>query len=342
MPPNAAVEAVWGDHATGRILRTLLAPAEWAFRAAVAARNVAYDRGVAPTHASELPAVSIGNVTVGGTGKTPVAAWVAAHLRASGASPAVVLRGYGGDEADVHAVLNPAIPVIVNPDRVAATRDARSRGCDVAVLDDAFQHRRAHRDLDVVLVSADVPWPTHCLPAGPLREPWSAMRRADLVVVTRKAAPVEVARDRAERARRAGATTIVQASLALGPLRSVTAGDAAPIDLVSMGDRRLLAIAGVANPGAFFDQLHAAGARVVGAPFPDHHTFSDADVKDLIRRAGHADLVVCTLKDAVKLRQHWPRSGPTLWYVSQRLELADGEEVMAGALRRVLAARSMR
>ena len=178
MPPNERwLEAAWGDHATGRAVRTLLAPAEWAYRAAIAARNAAYDHGWATSAVLPLPALSIGNISVGGTGKTPVAAWMAERLHTAGETPGIVLRGYGDDEADVHAMLNPSLVVIADADRVAGARAAHSRGCDVLVLDDAFQHRRARRDVDVVLASADVPWTTHCLPAGPLREPWASMQR---------------------------------------------------------------------------------------------------------------------------------------------------------------------
>lgn len=341
MPPNERwLDAAWGDHATGRVVRTVLAPAEWAYRAAIAARNAAYDRGWTPSVGLPLPAVSIGNVSVGGTGKTPVAAWMAQRLRSAGATPGIVLRGYGGDEADVHALLNPSLVVIADADRVAGARAAHARGCDVVVLDDAFQHRRARRDVDVVLASADVPWTTHCLPAGPLREPWSSVRRADLVAITRKAATPDASQELAMRLRRVGARDVVVVDLRLGDLHDAVHDDVAPLPFHQLEGRKVLAIAGVGNPGAFFAQLRAAGAYVNPAPWPDHHAYTMADVAELFRRVPAVERVVCTLKDAVKLRRLWPRSGPTLWYVSQRVELVDGQGAIEGIVRRLLTARS--
>lgn len=340
MPPNEHwLDAAWGDHATGRAIRTLLAPAEWTYRAAIATRNVAYDRGWTASANLPVPALSIGNVSVGGTGKTPVAAWMAQRLRAAGATPGIVLRGYGHDEADVHALLNPSLVVVVDADRVAGARAAHARGCDVVVLDDAFQHRRARRDVDIVLASADVPWTTRCLPAGPLREPWSSVRRADLVAITRKAAARDTAEALATRLRRLGAREVAHVDLRPGDLHDahhVTG----PLALHQLEGRRILAIAGVGNPGAFFAQLRAAGAQVDPAPFPDHHAYSASDVADLLRRVPAVEHAVCTLKDAVKLRGLWPRSGPALWYVSQRVELVDGEGAIEGLVRRLLTARS--
>lgn len=341
MPPNERwLEAAWGDHATGRVVRTLLAPAEWAYRGAVAIRNAAYDREWTPSTPLPLPALSIGNVSVGGTGKTPVAAWVAQRLHDAGAMPGIVLRGYGNDEVDVHALLNPSLVVVADADRVAGARVARARGCDVVVLDDAFQHRRARRDVDMVLASADVPWTTHCLPAGPLREPWSSVQRADVVVVTRKAATMAAAQELADRVRHAGARDVAHVVLGLGDAHDAVDSGTRPMSLHHLAGRRVLAIAGVGNPGAFFGQLRGAGAQVNPAPWPDHHAYTAADVADLLRRVPGVEHVVCTLKDAVKLRRLWPRSAPTLWYVSQRVELVEGEAAMEGVMRRLLAART--
>src|SRR3954470_7648563 len=125
------------------------------FGAVVGARDILYDAGWLPAAATSIPAVSIGNLTVGGTGKTPIAAWVARGLALRGAHPAVILRGYGDDEPLVHARLNPDIPVVTGADRVVTVNEAARRGADIAVLDDAFQHRRVQRMADLVLVSAD-------------------------------------------------------------------------------------------------------------------------------------------------------------------------------------------
>src|SRR5690349_18685175 len=156
MAEATLIERVWfGTDAWARGGRLALAPLEAVYGAAVTLRGKLYDAGILRTRETAIPAVGVGNLSVGGTGKTPFAAWIARALANRGARPAIVLRGYGEDEPLVHRVLNPTIPVIVAADRVRGTVQARSTGADIAVLDDAFQHRRARRRADIVLVSAD-------------------------------------------------------------------------------------------------------------------------------------------------------------------------------------------
>ena len=170
-----------------RAVRSALLPASWVFGAIVARRNARFD--AATLRRAALPSLSVGNLTVGGTGKTPVAAWCVEQLRARGARPAIVMRGVGDDEWRVHGLLNPGTPVIVSADRSDGVFTARARGADCVVLDDAFQHRQAARVADVVLVSADgFSGRAHLLPAGLYREPLTALRRAQAVLVTDKAA----------------------------------------------------------------------------------------------------------------------------------------------------------
>src|SRR5471032_2745808 len=175
--PKGVFGGVWESSAIGaRVVRAALIPFSWVYAATVAARNAAYDRGWLRSHRLALPAISVGNLSVGGTGKTPVSAFIAARLAELGARPAIVMRGYGGDEPLVHARLNPGIPVVVTADRVRGTADARANGRTVVVLDDAFQHRRAKRDADLVLLSADRAGPVRALPAGPWREPLTSLK----------------------------------------------------------------------------------------------------------------------------------------------------------------------
>lgn len=336
-------EFIWyGNGALSGITRTVLQPAEWVFRGVVGLRNAMYDRAMLRVHPSPLPAVSVGNLAVGGTGKTPVSAWLAGRLLEEGGNPALVMRGYGDDEPTVHALLTPAATVVVDADRVAGLRRARAASCDVAVLDDAFQHRRAARQEDVVLVSADR-WrePVHLLPAGPWREPMGSLRRASLVVVTRKAATAGEATALARRlapATRSGASATVR--LSLGALHAAT-GDAAPLPLAALRGQRILAVSGIGDPRAFHAQLREAGADVVSLTYRDHHRYTTAEAAHMAERARDVDRVVCTLKDAVKLRSHWPRGAPPLWYVSLRCEPEDGAEALEGVVRRLLSARHL-
>jgi tetraacyldisaccharide 4'-kinase len=335
------VESVWtGASISARAARGALYPLAAVYGAAVAARRALYDRGVLPSHELALPAVSVGNLTVGGTGKTPVSAWLVAQLVGGGGRPAVVLRDYGGDEALVHAALNPGTRVITGGDRVDAVRRARVSGADVVVLDDAFQHRRARRDADIVLVSADG-WTAsrRLLPAGPWREPLSSLRRASLIMVTRKAAPSTVV-DQILAAAGVVAPDVARASVRLAPAALVDAHAGVTRPLSSLADAQVLGAAGVADPDAFRRQLEALGARVRFHAYPDHYAFTTADAERLARAGARAQVVVCTLKDAVKLAPVWPRGGPDLWYLSQEVILERGRPEAERLIGRLLEARS--
>ncbi len=381
MPEMRGVERLWfSPDPAARIARAALAPLELLYGGAVALRGRLYDAGVLASHETRIPAFSVGNLTVGGTGKTPVSAWLAGELAARGARPAIVLRGYGSDEPLVHRILNPGMAVIASPDRVAGVESAAANGCDIAVLDDAFQHRRSARAADVVLVSTER-WSErrHLIPAGPWREPLSALRRATLAIVTRKSASLEDASRVAERVKLAGggiATAIVH--LALGELRIVPRGmDDVPVSgkpAVHSGEGRraapqeesstgadppgslplsaiegghLLVISAIGDPAAFEGQLAARGAIVESRPFADHHRFTPAEAERLAGAAarsmrGSGDgtpAAVCTLKDAVKLAALWPREAPPLWYVSQQPEVESGRAAIEALIVHALAAR---
>ena len=333
--------AVWEDEGgAARAARLALTPAAAAYGATMALRNELYRRGVLRSVAPPIPVVSIGNLTVGGTGKTPVSAWLADELRARGARPAVVLRGYGGDEPLVHRRLHPTIPVVVSPDRAAGVTRAARLGATVAVLDDAFQHRRLRRDVDVVLVSADADGRTRrLLPAGPWREPMTAVRRASIAIVTRKAAtPADAERTAAAVRSAAPAVPIAVTHLALGGLRRADTDEERP--LAAVAGRRVLAVAAVGDPRAFARQLAATGAVVRTAVFADHYRFGAADAERLAASLADGETAVCTLKDAVKLAAHWPRAAPPLWYVSQRVVVECGQDAIDGAISALLRART--
>lgn len=334
MADTPLVERVWyGGDAGARAARLALAPLELLYRGVVAVRGALYDAGALRAHDTALPAVSVGNVSVGGTGKTPTAAWLAGRLAQLGAKPAIVLRGYGDDEPLVHRRLNPSVPVIVSADRVAGVLRAKAAGADVAVLDDAFQHRRARRAADLVLVSADR-WRAECrlLPAGPFREPLAALRRATMIVVTRKAASDEaVEAVHATIARIAPGVPRVGVRLVLDTL--VRADDAAQRrPLTDLAGAMVTAVLSIADPHAFVRQLESAGAHVRPMIFPDHHEFTDADVARIAGALAPGDRAVCTLKDAVKLAPRWTRLTTPLWYVSQQVMVERG----VGGLERLL------
>jgi len=321
------LESVWtGRGRRARIVRALLAPAEALYRVVVAARGKLYDVGIFHAEDFSVPVLSIGNLSVGGTGKTPVAAWFASRLAAKGVKPGIVLRGYGGDETIVHQRLNAGVPVIAAVDRVRGIREAIAQGVDVVVLDDAFQHRRAARDADVVLVNADA-WSgsPRLLPAGPWREPLRSATRASLVIITRKVASRSTVEDvRRAMANAAPRVPVATAHLAPGDLRSTATGQRLPLHVLQGAD--LTAIAAIAHPESFFKQLTDLGAVVRPHSFSDHHAFTRREARELATLATASDFVVCTLKDAVKLESLWPAEAGSLWYVSQRLKIEDGHE----------------
>ncbi|MGQ0712441.1 MAG: tetraacyldisaccharide 4'-kinase [Gemmatimonadaceae bacterium] len=336
------VERLWWGRGPGvRAARAALAPASLLYRAAMSLRSAAYRAGIRRAHRLALPAVSIGNLTVGGTGKTPVAAWVAKSLAAMDAHPAIVMRGYGDDEPLVHERLNPDVPVVVSGDRIRGVARAATLGADVAVLDDAFQHRRAARDADIVLLSADR-WTSRArlLPAGPWREPLSALRRASMVLVTRKAASPAVAAAVVDLVRhRFPDIPIGIAALTLQELRGASGESTMPLEALS--EARVLAIVAIGDPSAFLRQVAATGATVRAAAFPDHHAYTHAEVARLASVMAAGEVPVCTLKDAVKLAPHWPREAAPLWYVSQSVVIEEGHDALHTLLARVIAARSV-
>jgi tetraacyldisaccharide 4'-kinase len=319
-------DSIWsGRSLRARTARAVLFPAELLYRGIVGLRGTLYDTGIMPVENFSVPVLSVGNLTVGGTGKTPVSAWLARRLADKGAHPAIVLRGYGSDETLVHERLNADVPVIVSSDRSRGIREAIAQGVDVAILDDAYQHRRAARDADVLLVDADA-WTgsTRLLPSGPWREPLASARRASLIIITRKTANSEtIAATRRAVSAAAPGVPFAVALLAPAELHSTSTGQTLPLHVLQGAD--LMAIAAIARPDSFFRQLTELGAIVRPNSFPDHYAFTSADARSLAARAESSDFVVCTLKDAVKLASVWPAEAGSLWYVSQRLKIEDGQ-----------------
>ncbi len=331
------IDRVWGgDEIPDRLARAALSPFEAVFRGVVALRGELYDNSVIKSARSSIPVVSVGNLTVGGTGKTPVTAWLASRLSNMGMIPAIVLRGYGTDEILVHRRLNPEAEVVANADRSVGIAGAASIGATVAVLDDGFQHRSAKRDADIVLVSADS-WngKVRLLPAGPWREPLSSLSRASLVVITRKAADDDSVR-KVSRAVHEVAPSVAQAVVALTLTDLVSVKDSAHrVDLSTLRGKRVLAVSAVGNPVAFVSQLAALGANVKHVSFTDHHAFSSADVARILTEAQRYETVVCTLKDAVKLERLWPADAHPLWYVSQAVHVESGGTAFDSLLARI-------
>lgn len=314
-----------------RLARAGLLPLAGLWRAATALRNLAFDRGVLRVHDLNLPTVAVGNLSVGGSGKTPIASWIARHYQDRGERPGILLRGYGRDEVMVHEHGVPGAIVVADPDRAAGAARAGSLGATVLVLDDAFQRRDVRRDLNLLLVAAEatraVRWP---LPAGPWREPLSSARRADALIVTRK------------RADRTAAAAIRDelAPLIAGPAAIVHLGvrryegmvSRRTLEAAALQGKRVVAASAIADPEAFIAQTKATGAQVQPATWRDHHDFRDEDVAWLARAARKVDHLVLTEKDAVKLRDRWPASIPEPLVAVLDLEWEAGQAEIEAAL----------
>lgn len=303
----------------GAMLSLATAPLEWAYAAEVRRRDRRWsgDPGV---RVDGLSVLSVGNLAVGGTGKTPVAAWMVRVLAEAGARPALLSRGYGDDEVRLHRRWNPGVEVLANADRVAAAEACRRGGAEVAVLDDGFQHRRLARDVDIVLLAAEDVFPGRLLPRGPYREPASALARAHAVVVTHRTAPPEAAAGLARRvAARHPSVPVAVLGLLPGAWLTLSGEPADP------PGGPVLAAAGIARPEAFRRQVAGVvGDEVKLAAFPDHHAFTAADARALRAAAGTRTLVV-TEKDAVKLETHADALG-TVRVLGVRLAWEEGRD----------------
>lgn len=339
-----------------QLYRGALALASLGYAAGVWGRNRAYDLGLLPVHRLSCRVVCIGNLTVGGTGKTPMVITLAKLLADAGSKICILLRGYGrsgtsarvvsdgrglrmgwreaGDEAIHLARRLPGVPVLVGADRVDAGRLAlRQFGPGTILLDDGFQHRRLYRDADLVLLDGTDPFGgERLLPRGLLREPTAGLRRAHAVVVTRSDQAMNL--DLVGRRLREVAPRIPMAWAVHRPRRLVElpSGQEQPPETVQ--GHRVLAVSGIANPQGFHQTLRGLGATLVGTlTFPDHHPFTPEDRARMGReaKAAGATWIVTTEKDAVRLDEDLSMEPPIL-ALGIELEVVRGTEVLEGIL----------
>jgi tetraacyldisaccharide 4'-kinase len=315
-----------------RLARTALLPVSALWGTAMRFRALCYRQGWLPTVDLPLPTVAVGNLTVGGSGKTPVAMWIARYYADRDQVPGILLRPYGGgDEARMHAEALPAAHVVADADRAAGAERALARGATVLVLDDAFQRQDIRRDLNILVVSAEtsraVRWP---LPAGPWRERLGEARRADLIVVTRKRATRESADTLAADLRGLTGCQVCIARLGLARLEGLLSGRTVPPE--TLAGRRVVAAAAIGDPEAFVAQIKATEAAVQVATWKDHHQYREEDVVWLAHAARRADYLVITAKDAVKLRPQWPADAPEPLVAVLDLVWEAGGDALAVAL----------
>ncbi|MFZ5828598.1 MAG: tetraacyldisaccharide 4'-kinase [Planctomycetota bacterium] len=311
------------------MLRAGLSALEVPYGLAVRRRNRWYDRHTDAAVAVGVPVVSVGNLTVGGTGKTPVVEWLVRWFAARDVRAGIVSRGYrsedglANDEALELAIKLPGTPHVQNPDRVAASRQiVEEHGCKAIVLDDGYQHRRIHRDVNIALVDATAPFGyDRLLPRGLLREPLAGLARADVVILTRADAISPEEREAILRRLREYAPQAMWLEAAHQP-KSLLAADGRRAEVATLAGQPVAAFCGIGNPAGFRHTLEHAGLRVADfREFPDHYAYSTAAVAGLSAWANGTEVaaVVCTLKDLVKTRvTHLARK--PLWAVEIAVE----------------------
>jgi tetraacyldisaccharide 4'-kinase len=300
-----------------------LLPLAGLYRLAVTLRRAAYRRGVFHAVRLPVPVVIVGNITVGGTGKTPLTVWLARWLRQHGYVPGIVTRGYGGQSAVwpqyVQADSDPTqvgdepvllaraagCAVVADPDRVRGARLLLERyGCNVVLSDDGLQHYRLARDVEIAVIDATRRFGNGwCLPAGPLREPVVRLNSVDVRLVNGDAGADEW-------------------SMRLTEQGLCRLGERTPSASVEhFRGRHVHAVAAIGNPRRFFDQLRDLGVEPIEHPFPDHHKFTPADLA-----FGDDTEIIMTEKDAVKCE----RLGVRGWYlrVSAQPDVRLGELVL--------------
>jgi tetraacyldisaccharide 4'-kinase len=349
-PRDAWLSVISGDRRSpaAALARCGLTAMAGLYRAALLLRDLWFRLPGAARRALR-PVISVGNLTVGGTGKTPMVAYLARLVGEMGGRPVILSRGYGAaggrpnEEAIELSRLCPGVPHLQNPDRLAALRGwLIGNPCDVAILDDGFQHRRLARSLDIVLIDAMQPFGFgQVLPRGLLREPLSALRRADMVVITRAELVTPEGVRLLEQTILAHARPAVPVLVARHEPSGLIMADGSRREPGSLAGRDVAAACGIGNPEAFRRTLEKAGAKVrLFDAFPDHYAYTTGDLDRLLRtaEAGGLKTLVTTGKDFVKWQPLLTgrRSLPPVEVAALEvtLQVLEGEE----ALRREVAA----
>ncbi len=309
-PPPEAVAGIEQHWYRDTFLSRLLAPLGWLYCFLAVVRRALYRRHVLHSTHPGVPVIIVGNLTVGGSGKTPLVIWLARFLKEHGRKPGIVTRGYGGSAADWPQTVTPesdpdavgdepvllareaGCPVVADPDRVrGARRLVQTLGCDIIVSDDGLQHYRLARDLEIAVIDGARRFGNgRCLPAGPLREPLSRLSTVDARITL-------------------GAPQAGEWGMAL-TTRTFHRLDAPEITAEAdrFGSQPVHAVAGIGNPARFFEHLRSLGLQVIEHPFPDHHRFRAEELQ--FRDGGE---ILMTQKDAVKCER---LAGVTGWVLA--------------------------
>ena len=321
------------------LVRGTLSAVTPVYRLAIFFRNRKFDKGTNVTRV-DVPVISIGNLTTGGTGKSPMVIWIARHLRQQEVRVAVLSRGYGAasnqtsDESLEFQQRLRDVPHLQNPDRVASAAIAiEELEMQALVLDDAFQHRKIGRDLDIVLIDCTLPFGFgRLLPRGLLREPLKSLRRASLVVLTRcDRIPERELAELENTIRKFTNVSIVRTQTSAAHLQQ-SSGKTIPLD--SLSNKKIFAFAGIGNPQNFWESLQRLDYQVQDQQtFPDHHDYARADINRIGSAATTADVeaIVCTHKDLVKVACDRIDEIP-VYALVVNIEFTSGQEELTAAI----------
>jgi tetraacyldisaccharide 4'-kinase len=301
------------------LLRFFLRIAAQVYSTAIRLRNSLYSKGQLKTYRANAPVISIGNITTGGTGKTPLVIWLCNQitknlkLKTQNYGCAILTRGYKTTKnlklktqnyVDEPAILNKSCPqakVIVNPNRVEAAGEAVNKfGAKVLIMDDGFQHRRLHRDLDIVTIDSIRPFGyDKMFPAGLLREPVTALKRADAVVITRCDQITGAKLTRIEEKLHSVNPDMLIAKSLHDPVCAKSIDDK-EISIEELKNKKIFAFCGIGNPDAFLNTVKGLGAELAGSKvYNDHHHYTNNNISDIYEEARYlnADLILTTQKD---------------------------------------------
>ena len=343
-----------------KILRSFLGGAAVFYSIAIWLRTSLYAKRLLRTHCAGAKVISIGNITVGGTGKTPLVIWLYkeitenSKLKTQNYKCAILTRGYKAtqnsklktqnytDEPAIFLQRCPQAKVIVNPDRVAAAAEAVDKfGAEVLIMDDGFQHRRLARDLDIVTIDATRPFGYgRLLPAGLLREPVTALARADAVVITRCDQTQEAELAELEQKLRQINSNMIIARSIHAPICAASA-EGKKISLENLKGRKVFAFCGIGNPQAFLNTISMLGCELVGhRVYDDHHYYDSDDVASIYEQAmcSKAELILTTHKDWTKIALLGAsgREMP-LAYLAIELKFISGEDKLRDLIESTLA-----
>jgi len=326
------------------LIRLMLRVAGFLYYLVILLRNGLYDAGVFKTQLISAKVISIGNITTGGTGKTPLVIWLARYLSRQH-RPAILTRGYKSeygisDEASLLANACPGTPVIINPNRVKGAKLAVSQGANILVMDDGFQHRRLARDLDILTIDATEPFGyDKLLPAGLLREPINQIRRADAVIITRTN---QVNSEQIEKIRKnlRKYKPDMPIACAVHQPKSVITATGTEITIEQMKSKKVFAYCGIGNPEAFLETIKKIGVNLVGHQFySDHHRYIQEDIQKIYHQAIHRDteIIVTTEKDWMKSKKLLQNEDMVYFaYLTVELEFIEGNDIIQGLIERII------